>query len=333
MRNIAVFGAFVTLGFCLLCSPLFAQSPQAAGNSAQKFPYAISVSPLAGILWGQGEEQVYWSATADDLISQLLWDIKPLWYTGAALDFSQREPLKNIGFFITVTAKFGIPMETGSMEDRDWMIHGVLTNYSWHHNNTSSAIILDLAAGISIPLRPLFALRFSLGFSYLNFSWAGYDGYRRYGNDNVYPAQPIVDSTPKKYYSGVVISYSQEWLLLPFGFSFAIMPGRLFSGSLFFSAGPVLSFTGEDTHHTRSPPRLFLDSITGGYTIEPGAEFLFSPFEHFSLGLRFSWRDLAADPHGKSYYADTGDSYSFIGNTAGGLFQTMDFGLNVTVSF
>jgi outer membrane protease len=303
------------------------------------------VTPLAGFFWGQGEEQVYRNNYSDDLLSQLLWDIKPLWYLGAALDFSQREPLKNWGGFATLSAKIGISAETGSMKDRDWLTSWSgpeLTNYSWHHNNTESAIVLDLAAGISIPLRSLFALRLSLGLSYLHFAWAARDGYYRYGVgpdiNNHYA--PILDTTPKIPVSGAVISYSQDWLLLPFGLSFAIFPGSRFSGSLYFLAGPALKFAGKDTHHQKvnsGKYSEYVDSMSGGYTLEPGGEFLFSPNERLSLGLHLSWRSITAAPHGESYGAITGPSYPgnfvYFGNYAGGLFKALDFGMSVKIGF
>jgi outer membrane protease len=302
---------------------------QAAGvppSAQSERNYTFSVSPQGGLLWGQGEEQVYRDSSSDDLLSQLLWDMKPLWYLGAALDFSQREPSKKWGGFATLSAKFGIPAETGSMEDRDWQAPGPeLTNYSWHNNNTESAIILDLTGGINIPLKSLFVLRFSLGLSYLHFSWAARDGYYLYG----------IGTDRYGSVSGAVISYSQDWLLLPFGVSFAILPGSRFSGSLHFSAGPALIFIGRDTHHRRN--LMFLDNISGGYTLEPGAELLFSPHERVSLGLHFSWRSITASPHGESYYATlTGGSpgdFVYLDNLAGGLFQTLDLGLGVKIHF
>jgi outer membrane protease len=306
---------------------------QAAEVPAERI-YAFSISPLAGFFWGQGEEQVYWNNYSDDLLSQLLWDLKPLWYLGVALDFSQREPLKKWGGFASLSAKFGIPVETGGMEDRDWQIPGsaVLTNYSWHHNNTDSTIVLDLTGGISIPLKSLFALRFSLGLSYLHFAWTARDGYYLYGVGGYSPPYGTV--------SGAVISYSQDWLLLPFGVSFAILPGSRFSGSLYFSAGPALRFIGRDTHHQKVNSGYYseyVDSISGGYTFEPGGELLFSPNGHVSLGLQLSWRSITAASHGESYAAITGPGYPgnfvYLGNYAGGLFKAFDLGLGVKIRF
>jgi outer membrane protease len=315
VKNIAVFCSFVILSL----SP----SPLSSETSA----YTFSVSPLVGFLWGQGEEQLYRSATSDDLLSQLLWDIKPLWYVGSDLEFAQRKPAKGFGFFGRFTMKFGIPAETGIMEDRDWVTPWEgpeLTNYSRHRNISDGTMILDLALGINIPLGSPFALRLSLGFSYLHFAWTSYDGYLQYGQRSGNHYLPIDNSSSIVQAAGPGISYSQDWTLLPLGLAVDILPGALFSGSLWFYAGPMLRFYGLDNHLLRintADPGQFLDVISGGYTLEPGGEFRFAPHERFSLALSFSRRSITARPHGASYSERIGYPISpnllFDSNTAG----------------
>jgi outer membrane protease len=315
MKSIVVFSVFVCL---ILCPPLGAES----------FPYALSFSPQFGFLYGQGEEQVYLSEDSDKLLSQLLWDLKPLYYGGMKLEFARRDPLAGFGLFSTLFLKFGIPMETGVMEDRDWQEPGGrLTKYSRHDALSNGALILDLAAGPNIPAGPFLAFRPSLGFSYNRFSWTGRDGYKHYSKSN---SVPLEDSDPRIPISGTVVSYSQDWLYMPLGFSLLIMPGRRFSGILWLYAGPVFKFAGLDNHHLTFFQ--YKDESKGGYFLEPGGEFRFSPGERFSLRVYGSWRRLAAKSHGKTYSRFTGgDAWNFLGNTAGGLFQTMDLGLGFEV--
>ncbi|MDR2746050.1 MAG: omptin family outer membrane protease [Treponema sp.] len=306
MKSIAVLPVFVCLIFC---SPL--------GAETAPFPYTLSLSPQFGFLYGQGEEQVYRDESSDDLLSQILWDHKPLCYGGMKLEFAQRNPQDSFGVFGTLSMKFGIPMDTGIMEDRDWMRPGTgLTHYSRHDAQSTGALILDMAAGPGIPLGPLFVLRPSLGISYTRFSWTSSGGYTQYYGIT----SPI---------SGTVISYSQDWLYMPLGVSLLIMPGRRFSGALWFYAGPVLKFMGLDEHHKTSYQ--YRDETRGGYSLEPGGEFRFSFGEHFSLRAYGSWRRFAAAPHGESRHKYGGGDWEFLGNISGGRFQTMDLGIGLEV--
>jgi outer membrane protease len=315
MKSIMVFSVFV----CLILRPPL---------GAETFPYTLSISPQFGFFYGQGEEQVYLSENSDRLLSQLLWDLKPLYYGGVELEFARRNPLAGFGFFSSFSMKFGFPMGTGVMEDRDWLgPAGEYTNYSRHDALSTGAMILDLTAGPSIPIRSILALRPSLGFSYTRFSWTGRDGYTHYSSSRFVPLQ---DSDPRVPASGPVVSYSQDWLYMPLGFSLLIMPGRRFSGALWFYAGPVFKFLGLDEHHNTF--NQYKDEIEGGYFLEPGGEFRFSFGERFSLRAYGSWRRFAAKPHGKSFIRSTrGGSWIFQGNTGGGLFQTMDLGLGFEV--
>jgi outer membrane protease len=320
-KSIAGFSVFVCL---VLCPPL----------GADTFPYTLSLSPQFGFLYGQGEELVYQSAASDQLLSQLLWDLKPLWYGGIKMEFARRNPLAGFGFFSTLSMKFGFPMVTGIMEDRDWQgPAGEYTNYSRHDALSNGALILDLAAGPSIPIGSILALRPSLGFSYTRLSWTGQDGYRHYGQElggNNYA--PLEDSDPRVPVSGPVVSYSQEWICMPLGFSLQIMPGRRFSGILWFHAGPIFKFQGLDEHHIKSIQ--FRDEIRGGYFLEPGGEFRFSFGEHFSLRIYGSWRRFAGKSHGKAYSRPIGGgAWNFQSNTAGGNLQTADLGLGIEVRF
>jgi outer membrane protease len=346
MKSITFFLVFVCL---ILSGPLGAETisyipgPLYIGfihhpkAKAVPFPYALSLSPQFGFLYGQGEEQVYLSDNSDTLMSQLLWDLKPLFYGGIKLEFAQRNPQEGFGGFGALSLKFGIPMRTGVMEDRDWLAArhpGAVTNYSLHNALSRAALILDLAAGPSIPLGRFLAIRPSLGFSYTRFSWTGQGGYLHYKEKNTggysYVNEPLTDSDPKTPVSGTVISYSQDWLHLPLGLSLLVMPGRRFSGMLWFYAGPVLKFVALDNHYLRYLQ--FMDKIRGGYFLEPGGEFRFGLGKHFFLRAYGSWRYFAAKPNGESYYRpDDGGSWIFLGDTSGGRLQTMDLGIGFEV--
>ncbi|MDR2375101.1 MAG: omptin family outer membrane protease [Treponema sp.] len=343
MKTITVFCIFVSIGTSFL--PLYADSGQASiARLKNTFrSYTLSLHPQFGMLWGQAEEQVYQDEDSEGLISQLLWDIKPLWYTGITMEFSQKDPTGEPGVFGVLSTKFGIPAISGIMEDRDWLASGgKLSNYSRHDNVTNGGIMLDLATGLSIPAWGFMTIRFFFGLSYTYFSWSAYDGYYRYGKTTggTYPVyMPLTDSDPAVPMSGAVISYSQEWLLLPLGLRISIFPNRLFSGVLYCSAGPVILFSGRDNHYLRINTAYysqFADETGGGYILESGGEFRFSPLEKFSLLLCASWRNITTTPHAKSFgrYAGNGNwNWDFLGNVAGGRFQSLDLGIGLEVRF
>jgi outer membrane protease len=304
MKSIAVFPVFV----CLILHSL----------AAEPSPYSLSISPQFGFLYGRGEEQVYRDADSDKLLSQILWDLKPLCYGGIKLEFARRNPLEETGVFSVLSMKFGIPMGSGVMEDRDWLgAAGEFTHYSRHDALGEGALILDLAAGPSIAMGPFLALRPSLGFSYTRFSWTSRDGYTQYYGANPSPV------------SGTIISYSQDWFSMPLGFSLLVLPGRRFSGILWLYAGPVFKFLGLDEHHLTFYQ--YRDEARGGYFLEPGGEFRFSFWEHFSLRVYGSWRYTAAKSHGETYGKTTSGDWEFLGNIAGGGLRTMDLGIGFEV--
>jgi outer membrane protease len=334
MRIIVFFSLLVCLAFC---PPLPAGGP---------FPYTLSVAPQFGLLYGQGEEQVFGAGSSDELLSQLLWDIKPLYYGGLRLEFARKKPLEGFGLFSSLSFKFGFPMETGIMEDRDWTgPAGELTSYSRHDALNNGAVIVDLAAGPGIPAGPFLALRLSLGLSYTRFAWTARNGYIRQGPSINGVDSPLRDSDPSRPLAGNMVSYSQECLFMPLGLYLSVLPDRLFSGALWFYGGPVLKFVGRDDHLNRTRASFqnnpggdygqFLDEMTGGYVLEPGGEFRFSPGERLSLRLYGSWRLVSAKSRGKTFASFTGETeenWIFLGNSSGGRFRTMDLGIGLEVS-
>jgi outer membrane protease len=97
-------------------------------------PYRVSLAAISGLLIGQSEEIVYKYIDQDDKLSQLLWDLKPMAYLGSALSFSRSNPLSGFGAALDLSVKFGLPLASGFMEDRDWRNAdpGQLTDFSTH---------------------------------------------------------------------------------------------------------------------------------------------------------------------------------------------------------
>jgi outer membrane protease len=314
-------------GFTLLVSIVYVFFPRSslyAETLPAPFPYTFSVASSGGMLFGAGEEIVY--KTGDDYLSQLLWNMRPLFYLGTDLHFSRINPLERWGFTLGLSLKFGLPGETGVMEDRDWQSadHARLTNFSSHENHTRGAFILDAAAGVTVPFFSRLILGFYLGFSYMYFSWAAENGYYQY-EDTQWTKTPLY---------GPAISYSQEWLVFFPGVSLTVPFLTRFSFSAGFAATSLLFCSAQDDHFQRQ--LRFQDTLTHrGLFLEPKASFTFSPRPKLDLTLSASYRYIRG-LRGNSESLYTGQSASGAfedSGNAGAGFTALDAGLSVKIRF
>jgi outer membrane protease len=334
VRNIAVFPSLVIISAALFFAALFFPLPlQGQTPQAKDFPYAVSVSPLSGFLYGQGEELVYKGENSSTYWSELLWDIKPVFYAGALLDIARKEQWEKPGPFFSLSMKFAFPMRTGIMEDRDWDApNNMLSNYSRHDSKAEEAWFHDFSAGVSLPVRSRALFRGYLGLSYTHFKWTSSDGYLKYAKkapDKTY--LPLEDSDPEIPLSGQVVSYTQEWVTLFCGFSVLYVFHPRFSAGISIRLSPLLYFTGEDIHHRTNSQ--YNDYIFGGLYVEPGGELVFTVNKWFSTGLQVSWRYIKGNANGDTYSRNTrtNESRVFQGNLAGAAYQALDLGLVATI--
>jgi outer membrane protease len=322
MKNIAVFVFFVTV----LPVP-------AAVFSAPAFPagYTVSLELDTGLLYGHAEESVYAPDGSREL-ARLDWDMKPLFYTGARLDFSRIDPLERTGFFVSLSVKFGIPAVTGVMEDRDWNYQGLLTDFSRHDNSTEGALLFDGSIGLSLPFRSLMVFNVYGAFSWMRFSWAGRDGYGQYLKDAGYnPAVPL-HSLPKTPYAGTVITYTQDWMLLYPGVSVLLPLSPFFFLRLSFQGSPFVFCAARDSHITTNAE--FRDRVLWGLYLEPGAELGFTFYRRCSLSLSVSYRMTEGD-RGTTWQrpAGYGQNAAFVelNEQSGAAVHVLDAGLSFKI--
>jgi outer membrane protease len=331
VKNIIVFQPLVIISV-VLCLGGLSFPPILRGQTGEAgtgdFPYTFSVSPLAGFLYGHGEEIVYQSERGGAYLSELRWDIKPLVYSGAVLDVSRK---KSPGFFYSISLKFGFPMGTGFMEDRDWLAwNGALSHYSHHDSRADEAWFHDFLGGISLPFGSRVLFKPFLGLSYTHLKWTASDGYTRYGKKDGYNSYlPLEDTDRENPLSGRVAGYTQEWLVLLAGASLSYTFHPRFSASLSLRLSPLLYFTGMDVHFMTE--REYYDYILGGFYLEPGGEAVFSFNKWFSAGLYVSWRYMKGNLPGASYSRETGDRL-YRGLIAGAAWQTLDSGFRLSFS-
>jgi len=283
--------------------------------------YSFSLCPQFGVFYGGVEELVYPPPDIKaDLLSLLLWDVKPVFYYGLLMDFSPVRPMERRGFFSGLSVKCGIPNSSGVMEDRDWMSkeNTALTNFSSHDNITKEIFFLDFSAGFSFPFFNALLVKTFVNISYMNFRFRGENGsatYARYLGSGKYA---LIGDAPNKYsFSGKVISYSQEWFYAAPGISLGFGYKEYFLAELSFMITPLVLCNGLDEHKTTEIQ--FRDKMTGGVMIEPGFRFSVAAAKWLDICFDISWRYISGT-RGPSYYRPIGiGNYQQEGEAGAGL--------------
>jgi len=292
MRNITVFTVLVIMFNCAQIAA--AQEEQT--EEKQPRSYTFSTWTSFGLFYGQAEEIVYPSPNHKaELLSELLWDMKPVFYYGFSLDFSRVRPWEKWGFFATLSLKNGIPGKSGEMEDKDWdsIENNALTHYSVHDNVTNTLFFFDVSAGFSFPFNQFLILKTFVTMSYMRFSFTGQYGHGTYARQiggNGSGIYASMDDNPT-YVSfsnwEKVINYSQNWLSVAPGIAAGFYYSRFYyEWSL--SVSPLVSCTGVDEHITTSAQ--YKDYMRGGLFVEHGSHFSFIASRRLEFSLDFSWR-------------------------------------------
>ncbi|MDR1149022.1 MAG: omptin family outer membrane protease [Spirochaetaceae bacterium] len=303
-------------------------------NTGAGSPYTFSISSFFGIKYGHAEEIVYKDSGTDAKLSQLLWNIKPLFYWGAAFDFFQRNPMARWGFFANATLQAGLPARTGVMEDRDWMAAGGgLSHFSSHDNYTEDALFLDISAGSSIPIGGIMRLKVFAGLSFMSLKWMARDGYFQYaskiGETGTY--NDWDSSLPKVPVYGPGIHYQQDWLIFSPGIAAHIPLFERFDIGVYFKIGPVIFCYDLDDHLARNLQ--FSEFMYGGIMLEPKGVFAFSLNERVKFSLDISYRFMAG-ARGDTEVKDTNTNIVQTSKSTGGSsYSALDAALSVTLVF
>jgi len=320
MKNIAVFTVLVIIFFTITvnnsahCQQHFLSN---MGDEGKERKYNLSFGTQFGFVYGQALELVYpvSGETKGELLSELKWDMKPVFYYGIQLDFSRIDLMGAPGFFAEVSFKAGVPADTGVMEDRDWQSYenGALTNFSSSTNNTGEFYWLDAAIGASFPVRSFFYLKPFFSGSWMRFSFSSRNGYYKYarGKDsynNPTKFFPINDNPDEGTLSGNVISYQQDWFLIAAGISIGTKLLHPFSFELSFQISPLTYCASTDDHILREI--VFKDFTSFGLFLEPKGSFSFN-FERLEFSLEYTYRYIGrtSGESYKSYYFMSEDYY------------------------
>jgi len=275
MRIVSLFAVFVIILFC-------AQPVQAQINK----DYSFLLCPQFGFFYGHIEEIVYPpSGNKADLLSLLLWDIKPVFYYGFLMDFSPVNPMGRWGLFSSLSMKYGIPGLSGSMEDKDWLLaeYAGITNYSTHDNITKEIFLLDFSAGFSFPVRNTFLIKSFVNISYMLFRFSGENGYGIYALIN--PPQYSFNGM------GTVISYRQEWFCIAPGISVGYGYDGYLTAEISFIITPLVFCADLDEHKGRNIQ--FRENMTGGVMLEPGLRLFLDLSKRLGISCDISWRYIS----------------------------------------
>ena len=280
----------------LILAGFSVNAEEAAGEVGDGNGHFFSLGLSFGMLSGANEEIIYYSSSANNYKSQLIWQLNPLFYAGVDADYSWRSPAnpKNIfqsifsGFFVGASFKYGLPADTGFMEDRDWLwasIPGWLTNYSFHTNRTNTAMLGGLDIGKSFWLYNKFRLNVFLSYNVMYYSFAANGGTWLYPLDSYGFYDPGSDN---------VITYRQFWQILSPGLSFYGVFNSYFDIEIFAKATPLIAAASLDEHLRTPPPsQIIIDPMFFGLYIEPGFVFtLKPPASKLMLSLSLNYRNI-----------------------------------------
>jgi outer membrane protease len=316
----------IFLFFFSATSLLFSESENNLEN--QKSSYEFSTGLFLGMLHGTSFELVYKTPTIP--LSELQWEIKPLFYIGSFLQFSQSNPIEKNGFYSKLTLKIGFPTESGFMEDRDWLAtENNLSHFSKHTNTTNNTILFDISLGYSFSILSTIVITPLFGFHLMYYDWIAEDGYVQYAKDG----NTWNNSLPQIPSKGSVVGYSQTWKILSFGLSikYPFLKRFILEGSFLYS--PFIWVDTIDNHFLRNTEGIrFYDKIERGYLLEPSLAFYIIFNQKIKLHLNASYRYIN-DSKGYSYAYDNKDNSFLNKSLAGAEYQVWDAAINVIFSF
>ncbi|MDR1802131.1 MAG: omptin family outer membrane protease [Treponema sp.] len=327
MKKSCLFAIFLVLvGFSVNAEEV---ANEAGDGNGHFFSFGFSF----GMLSGASEEIIYRSSSANSYRSQLIWQINPLLYAGVDLGYGWRGPanprgfFQNVfsGFFVNASFKYGLPADTGLMEDMDWLADDPnwLTDYSFHNNRTYTAMLAGLDIGKSFRLYNQFRLSIFFSYNAMYYSFVATGGTWLYPEpDGGHFYNPGSDN---------VITYRQFWQILSPGLSFYGVFNSYFGIELFFKATPLIAAASFDKHLLRDL-QIINDPMYFGLYIEPGFVFTFKPpTSKLMLSLSLNYRNISGT-RGNLLWRYPYESITYR-NTGGAGYSAFDIGLTAKLRF
>lgn len=262
---------FALFSICLALAPLALASS----------PFSFSASSFTGFHTGHALEFVYRS---DMILSELVWDMKPLLFAGLGAEMRHRN-----GFSLRGDVSAGLPAITGLMEDSDWMnvpASDIQTNFSRHDAHLLFSAEWNIAAGWDFfptgtggNRRQEVIVRPNLGFSYKTWKWEARDGWLQYGNPLPWTEGERIEL------EGLGISYHQEFWMPTVGIDVSFPITSSLRCSLFLNMSLWVSCNAIDTHFLTDS--IYYDVMRGGSLAEPGAQLELMLSESVSISVNY----------------------------------------------
>jgi len=328
MKNITALAVLVIIiGACISIIPVYGQEQE------KQRSYTFSVAPQFGAISGNTREIVYPTNTKAEYLSELIWEMKPMYYSGALLEFGLIDPMKKPGFFSSLSAKSGIPGKTGTMEDRDWQSteNANLTNFSSHTNETNQFFWLDAVMGITMPIESLYFVKPFMSVSYMRFGFTAKDGYGKYATKIAEGSYSSIDDADEfSFSSGDVILYNQDWLVFATGIGLGYKFNKAFTLDLSFQFSPLTFCNDQDEHLLREIS--FKDYTRFGLFFEPRGALAFTPVRWLELCMDVSYRYIG-EGKGDGFFKMAGDSDYLESNQSGTTLSVMRSSLTTKIRF
>jgi len=255
--------------------------------------HSLSVGTSVGLMSGEIEEIVFINGVSDEKISQLNWQIKPLFYAGLDLNYGWQKNDSRISLFSNASFKFGFPAKTGTMEDRDWMEYSGgnyypaypwLNFYSEHENRTKLAFLAGLDFGVAFKLVHDLKIKAFLSYNIMFYSWEAF------GGSHLYPPGYMPNSHDTWNSSEKIITYKQFYNIISPGVSFYGEFNRLFNAEVSFKITPLVFIAAEDNHIKNST--VYKDKPLWGVFIEPELIFSFNASKLITVYMSYSYRGI-----------------------------------------
>ena len=298
-------------------------------DSAKERKYIFSLGTNFGFVHGLAFEYVYPipNDTKGEFLSELRYDMKPVFFYGIHFDYKRGDLMGGPGFFASASFKTGFAGDSGTHENRDWISveNNSLTYFSAHTNKTNELIWLDITLGTSFPVKQYFYIKPLFNVSWMHFSFTGRDGYGIYSRGKVFDASgnPImfysIDDNPiKRSYNGKeVIRYMQDWYMITTGFIIGTNILSPFSFDLSFQISPFTFCAATDEHIERKIT--FKDYTGWGLLLEPKGNISVN-LENIIFSLELTYRYIGRT-RGISFYdnGNTGFYYQSANEAGAGL--------------
>ncbi len=279
------------------CLPHDAAAQSSAGASSNRI--SLSITTEAGVLDGLAKEFVYDQGVSPDyIVSELDWQLQPVFYWGAGIDLGYRQ------WYAELNLKSGVSGESGSITDSDFLDgNGVKTNFSESNAYTEQALLADLTVGWKVEAFPGMKLGLFVSGDYMDFKWTAQDGYYQYpstgseysynANGSVvygtYPAWSASESKVPIY--GTAIVYEQAYIYPAVGVSAEVALARRLTLGASFSYSPLVYCSDEDDHELRLLD--FFSAMGMGTMIEPKLDLTYRFSERAALELSASYRVIS----------------------------------------